>query len=151
MNSNESSKSQKTHKSLRKAEAIFILLFLCIGAWTTFSFFRGAHNPNDMSFAGIPNLVGFSDNLFQITCWIKNFSNVPLRSFSVVGDSYDRDGRIIGTNSFISDMEAVLSPSDTLRIAMKIEVLSGCENVGSVMLIPRSQFGTGKILVHSVK
>lgn len=143
--------SKGTNFSFRKSEAIFVLLFLCIGAWTTFSFFRGAHNPNDMSFLGTPFTKGVSDNLILYTGCLKNFSGVPLRSISVIGDAYDENGRIIGTSSFIPSPGAFLSPSDTLLFNMNITVLSGCQSVKSIMAIPHSQFGTGKIFITDIK
>ncbi|MDP2983396.1 MAG: hypothetical protein Q8O92_08710 [Candidatus Latescibacter sp.] len=150
MNPNVPLKSHKTYSSFRKAEAIFVLLFLCIGGWTELSFFWGAHNPNDMSFRGSPYAEGLSTNLLQLSSCLKNFSGVPLRSISLIGDAYDENRRIIGTGSLNPSTELSINPSDTLRFTIKIHVFTDCRNVRSIMLIPRSQLGTGKILVHTL-
>lgn len=149
MNPNIPVKPNRVPKSVRKAEAIFVLLFFCIGVFSALSFFLGAHNTNDFSLVGSPYAEGLASNLFQLTCRLRNFSNLSLRSISVIGDAYDEKGRIIGTGSFIPDTGMTLSPSDTLRIIVKINVLSDCRDVRSIMVIPRSQLGTGRILVHT--
>jgi hypothetical protein len=150
VNPNESLQSRKSNCSFRKAETLFVLLFLSIGGWTDLSFFRGAHNPNDMCFGGSPYAEGLSANQFQLTDCVKNFSGKPLHAISLKGDAYDEDKKIIGTGSLSQSPEISLSPSDTLRFTIKINVLSDCRNVRSIMLIPRSHLGTGKILVYTV-
>jgi hypothetical protein len=142
--------SRGTFGLLKKAEAVFVLLFLCVGIWTLFSFFKDAHNPNDLNFKGIPAALALSENQLQITGYVKNWSDVPLKSISVIGDAYDENGKIIGTNSFTANPGAYLSPSDTLFFGFTMEIYTGCRSVRSFMTIPRSHLGTGKIQVNSI-
>ena len=130
---------------LRTAEAFFVLLFLFIGCWTAFSFFRGAYNTNDLMCGGNPVTEVPSNSIILLTGTIKNYSEISLGRLSVIADAYDGDGRLIGTGTFISDPGVSLPPSYFLQYSVKIVVPSGYRNVKNFMLIPRSSFGTGKL------
>ena len=129
----------------RTAEAFFVLLFLSIGCWTAFTFFRGAHNSNDLVCGLNPVIEGPSSRLLILTGTIRNHSEISLGRLSVIDDAYDGYGRLVGTGTFISDHGVSLPPAHSLQYSVKIVVPSDYRNVKNIMLIPRSFLGTGKL------